>query len=245
MSVTEAQQHRNQHDRISKEYEREYQKAVSESKLDNTSKEKQEDYEEELLQLAYEQSLRDLNEGESDDEESSSASDISEEEDYEEQQLKIAYEKSLEVEAKQKEIDEKELKLAYELSLSEEQQRKQLEEKQYEDALILAMEQSAQEVNDKPSEDDLLERALSESKVLAEAEKASNSEDDLLKKALEESLLLEENRKSYHEQEVLATSHGVDLLDVVKQLSLKQQEEDALAEEEAIKRAIELSMASR
>ncbi|KAL7543012.1 hypothetical protein ACHAXR_012302 [Thalassiosira sp. AJA248-18] len=145
------------------------------------------------------------------------------------------------------EDEESLLKVAYEQSILEEKHRQRLTEQQYEDALMLAIEQSAQEPlnDDKVSEDDLIEQALAESRALAEAEKAKTSEDDLLEKVLAESKLDEERRKaSEHElpQEAWAkSSEEEDTLKEVMKLSLKQQEEEAMAEEEAVKKAIEMS----
>ena len=209
----------------------------------------EEDYEEAQLRMAYEQSLQ---------EEHKSTS----RKDEEEAQLKLAYEQSIQEEKKGKDDEEEQMRLAYELSLKqpdpqideEEQLRLAYEEsrkhhylnqeftdKQFEDALLLAIEKSNEEaVNQPTSDEDLIEQALAESKAMEEAKKAS--EEDELAKALEQSAVLEENRKSHHEQNELATSSGIDLLEVVKTLSLKQQEEEALAEEEAIRRATEMSM---
>ena len=293
-SVTELQLKQNMNDRLSKDYEREFQKAVSDSKLQCTIGEKeereegweaqqlrlaceqslmaaskaeklaeQENYEDDDLRKAYEQSLIEAEERQQDDDESD------EDEDYESKQLKLAYEQSLKeakeghneedeeeeqlrrayelsVRDKQQSFDEaQQLRIAYESSLKDEQCRQQMTEKQYEDALIRAMEQSTKEAEANNSErnssdDDLLGRALSESKAFAE--KTRDSDLELLEKALQESMFYEENRKCYQEQEVLGTSHAVDLLDVAKTLSLKQQEEEALAEEEALKKAIVESM---
>ena len=254
-SVTELQLKQNMNDRLSKDYEREFQKAVSDSKLQCTIGEKeereegweaqqlrlaceqslraaskaeklaeQENYEDDDLRKAYEQSLIEAEERQQDDDESD------EDEDYESKQLKLAYEQSLKeakeghneedeeeeqlrrayelsVQDKQQSFDEaQQLRIAYESSLKDEQCRQQMTEKQYEDALIRAMEQSTKEAEannseDKSSEDDLLELALSESKAFAE--KTRDSDLELLEKALQESMFYEENRKCYQEQEVL------------------------------------------
>lgn len=80
------------------------------------------------------------------------------------------------------------------------------------------------------SEDDLLERVLAESKAMAdEAEHTTNNEEDLLERVLAESKLEEERRKA-SEEEVLEgmkgeTLGGVDILQQVMMLSLKQEEE--------------------
>ena len=219
------------------------------SRLKNDEADIEEGYEEAQLRMAYEQSLR---------EEQKSTS----RQDEEEAQLKLAYEQSIQEVKKGKDDEEEQLRLACALSLKEpptqvdeeeqlrlayEESRKQhylnqeFTDRQFEDALLLAIEQSNEEAANQPtSDDDLIEQALAESKALEEVKKAS--EEDELTKALQQSAVLEENRKSHHEQNEMATSSGIDLLEVVKTLSLKQQEEEALAEEEAIRRATEMSM---
>jgi len=219
------------------------------TKLKVDKAEVEEGYEEAQLRMAYEQSLQE-------EQKSSSRKD------EEKAQLKLAYEQSIQEEKKGKDDEEEQLRLAYELSLKEpptpideeeqlrlayEESRKQhylnqeFTDKQFEDALLLAIDQSNEEAANQPtSDEDLIEQALAESKAFEEAKKAS--EEDELAKALQQSAVLEENRKSHHEQNELATSSGIDLLEVVKTLSLKQQEEEALAEEEAIRRATEMSM---
>ena len=124
-------------------------------------------------------------------------------------------------------------------SLMDEQRRWQRAEKQYEEELKLAMELSIHETSKQTDAEDDLQRALVESRDLAEAEKATYS----IEKALAESISLEETRKFYlHEQEKLAASCGVDLLEEVKQLSLKQHQEDVMLEEKgSLREAIEES----
>ena len=124
-------------------------------------------------------------------------------------------------------------------SLMDEQRRWQRAKKQYEEELKLAMELSIHETSKQTDAEDDLQRALVESRDLAEAEKATYS----IEKALAESISLEETRKLYlHEQEKLAASCGVDLLEEVKQLSLKQHQEDVMLEEKgSLREAIEES----
>jgi len=142
----------------------------------------------------------------------------------------------------EKEEEQFQLKLAFEESLIDEQYRQQLTEDDYEKTIMLAMEESATEANrQKASEDDFIQQALAES--MAEAEKANNDEDALLEKALAESLLEEETLKYHHEkQEALDTSNGgVDILGEIMRLSLKNEEEDRLQEEEALREIMERS----
>ena len=123
-------------------------------------------------------------------------------------------------------------------SLMDEQRRRQRADKQYEEELKLAMELSIHETIKPTDADDDIQRALVESRALSEAEKATYS----IEKALAESISLEETRKLYlHEQEKLAASCGVDLLEEVKQLSLKQHQEDVMLEEKALRETIEES----
>mmetsp|Transcript_31548 Transcript_31548/g.66369 ORF Transcript_31548/g.66369 Transcript_31548/m.66369 type:complete len:372 (-) Transcript_31548:75-1190(-) len=186
LSIGDSQQQHNRQKRMNKEYERQFDRAVSESQLDQTTPRRSEAKEEE---------------------------------------------------------EKLQLKLAYEQSVIDEQHRQHLTEKQYENTIMIAMEESTQEANrQKSSEDDLVQQALAESMALAQAEKANNSEDDLFEMALAESLLEEEKRIAHHQgQEALATSHGVNILEEVKRLSLKQEKEEAIREEEAIKKIIEMS----
>jgi hypothetical protein len=186
LSITESQLHKNQRDRISKQNETDFQRALSESKLDNA--------------------VSECNEFLS------------------------------------KEEEERLLKSSSKQSLMDEQRRQQRAEKQYEEELKLAMELSIKETSKPTNAEGDLQRALVESRALAEAENATYSIDDFLEKALAESILLEETRKLYiHEQEKLAASCEVDLLDKVKQLSLKQHHEDVMFEEEAFSKTIEKS----
>lgn len=125
------------------------------------------------------------------------------------------------------------LKIACEESLVEEQKQRDRilpSDENYENALLLALEQSTLESMQpiKSEEDDHhMQQALAESKAsLTECREASNSEDDLLEKAIAESLAEEEKRNTYRrEQEMLAISQDAALIEEVKRLSLKQQQQ--------------------
>lgn len=186
LSVIESQRHKNKCDGISKQSESDFQRALSESKLDSVVVD-----------------------------DNRTVSNVDEE--------------SL-------------LKFSSEQYFMDEQRRQERAEKEFEEALRLAMDLSTDETMKQTSAEDDFERALVESMALSNAEKAACSIDDLVEKALAESILLEETRKLYiHEQEKLAASRGIDLLEEVKQLSLKQHQEDVLSEEEALREAIEKS----
>ncbi len=142
--------------------------------------------------------------------------------------------------------EERLLKSSYEQFLMDEQRRQERTDKEYEEELKLAMDLSTHETLKPTYAEDDLQRALVESRAMAEGEQATYSIDDLVEKAVAESILLEETRKLYlNEQEKLAASRGVDLLEEVKQLSLKQHQEDVLSEEEALREAIEKSKHER
>lgn len=260
LSISENQQRRNNQDHLSREYERQYQRAVSESQLplNRDSGESKETTEEEkaLLKLAYERSIIDENRRqllmETQNEGAiKSNSDESKAKD-EETLLKLASERSILDEQHRVQLTEKQfeetLLLAIEQSIEqitqEEKNTDEVREKQFEDALMLAIEQSIEqsteeEKNNAVSEEDLIEQALAESKALAEAEEGKMSEDDLLEKVLAESKLEEERRKA--SAPVGKSSEEETLFEEVMKMSLEQQEAEATAEEEAIKKAIEMS----
>ena len=182
MSITEFQRHQNQCDRISKQNESDFHRALSESKLYNA--------------------VVESNEFDS------------------------------------KEEEECLLRSSSTQSPMDEQWRRQRAEKQSEEELKLALELSIHERSKPTDADGDLQLALVESRALAEAEKATFS----IEKALAESISLEETRQFYlHEQEKLSASCGVDLLEEVKQLSLKQHQKDVMLEERALREAIDES----
>ena len=138
--------------------------------------------------------------------------------------------------------EERLLKSSYEQFLMDEQRRQERTDKEYEEELKLAMDLSTHETLKPTYAEDDLQRALVESRAMAEGEQATYSIDDLVEKAVAESILLEETRKLYlHEQEKLAASCEVDLLEKVKQLSLKQHHEAVIFEEETLDKIIEQS----
>jgi hypothetical protein len=182
LSITEFQRHKNQCDRISKQNESDFQRALSKSKLYNAVSE-------------------------------SNEFDSKEEKEY-----------LVKSSSSQSPMDEK--------------RRRHQAEKHYEEELKLATELSICETSKPSDAEDDLQRALVDSRALDEAEKAMYS----IEKALAESISLEETHKLYlHEQEKLAASCGVDLLEEVKQLSLKQHQEDVMLEEKALSEAIKMS----
>lgn len=227
LSANESQQRRSNQDRINNEFERQYQRAVSES------------------QIEYGAVSRSRSSN-GDDEDSELTESVTGQ-DREEYAVKMAYAKSI----------------------ADEEHRQRMTDREYEDALMLAIEQSNQEEmqnNAKKSaeEDDdlIMQKALEESKALAEAQQAKTcEEDDILEKILAESKLEEERRKEEPDEEeliqkalaeskALAEAKGatngksmeyVDVLQEVMELSLQEINEEAMAEEEAIKRAIEMS----
>lgn len=140
-------------------------------------------------------------------------------------------------------VDEESLlKVSSEQYVMDEQRRQERAEKEFEEELRLALDLSTDETLKQTTAEDDFQRALVESRALAEAEKAAHSTDDLVEKAFAESILLEETRKLYiQEQEKRAASRGIDLLEEVKQLSLKQHQEDIMSEEVALREAIEKS----
>ena len=103
-------------------------------------------------------------------------------------------------------------------SIIDEQRRKELADFILEEDLRLAMERSVGDVKKSmDAENDLIQRALAESLVLAEKEKAMHAieivDEDLLEKAFAESLVMEEEtrNRNLHEHEQIAKSSGVDL----------------------------------
>lgn len=138
------------------------------------------------------------------------------------------------------EAEESMLKYAHDQSIVDENERQQQSSKEYEDALLLALEKSNQESlnDDEVSDDDLIQRALAESMALADAETMKYCGDDVLEKVLAESKLEEERRKSYDQAKTLEEEE--EMLREVMRLSLKE-EEEAVAEEEALNEAIKLS----
>ena len=283
LSITESQRHQNQCDRISKQNESDFQRAMSESKLYNAvlesnefdSNEEEEcllkssstqslmdeqrrwqraekQYEEEL-KLAMELSIHETSKPTDAEDDLQRAlvesRDLAEAEKATKQnesdfQRAMSESKLYNAVLESNEFDSNEeeeclLKSSSTQSLMDEQRRWQRAEKQYEEELKLAMELSIHETSKPTDAEDDLQRALVESRDLAEAEKATYS----IEKALAESISLEETRKFYlHEQEKLAASCGVDLLEEVKQLSLKQHQEDVMLEEKgSLREAIEES----
>jgi hypothetical protein len=124
-------------------------------------------------------------------------------------------------------------------SIIDEQRRKEQAYFLLEEDIRLAMERSVGDINKSiNAENDLIQRALDESLVLTEKEKAMyairvEEDDDLLEKAFAESLVIEEETRklNLHEQEQIAKSSGVDLC--------KEYAEDDLSNEEDVRELFE------
>lgn len=146
-------------------------------------------------------------------------------------------------------------------------------EDNYEDDLQIALEKSTLETtnntNNGPSEEDIMEHALAESRALAEEEKSALTEEELFEKVLAESLLEEERRKLEIEESKNSTfeddlweralaeslleeerrkeetqrksSEEDEMFEKVQRLSLTQNIEESMTEEEAMMKAIEMS----
>eukprot|EP00584_Thalassiosira_punctigera_P004522 CAMPEP_0172539974 /NCGR_PEP_ID=MMETSP1067-20121228/11069_1 /TAXON_ID=265564 ORGANISM="Thalassiosira punctigera, Strain Tpunct2005C2" /NCGR_SAMPLE_ID=MMETSP1067 /ASSEMBLY_ACC=CAM_ASM_000444 /LENGTH=451 /DNA_ID=CAMNT_0013325743 /DNA_START=146 /DNA_END=1501 /DNA_ORIENTATION=- len=260
LSSSESQQKRNRQCRVSKEYERQYQRALSESQLEfsKLKVEAEEDYEESQMETALERSIED--------------------DQHCQQMTEKEYENALMLAMEQSTREANETNTL------------DVTENQYENDLQAALQKSTHETKIcNGSEDDLIQQALAESRALAEAEKSNTSEDDFLEKALAESLLEEERRRASEllqeeqskcfegtlakadernisEDEVLEKALAESLLEEerrkasllkeeqhkssreeeealeeVMRLSLLQNEEETMTEEEALIKAIEMS----
>ena len=123
-------------------------------------------------------------------------------------------------------------------SIIDEQRRKEQADFLLEEDIRLAMERSVGDINKSiNAENDLIQRALAESLVLTEKEKAmyairEEEDDDLLEKAFAESLVIEEETRKLNlqEQEQIKSS-GVDLC--------KEYAEDDLSNEEDVREIFE------
>uniref|UniRef100_A0A7S2M8P5 Smr domain-containing protein n=1 Tax=Skeletonema marinoi TaxID=267567 RepID=A0A7S2M8P5_9STRA len=129
------------------------------------------------------------------------------------------------------------LKLVSQRSIADEQQRKEQAQKEFEDELLKAIEESLRLDNLKSEEDE--ETIASEEfllqKALAESEKVKSPEDELLQKILKQSEMeqkrIEEEEQKLLEQAINDSSCVADNSNSI----------DSSAEEEELKRAIEMS----
>ncbi|KAL9189524.1 hypothetical protein ACHAXT_009199 [Thalassiosira profunda] len=262
-SVNETQRQRSNQARGNREFERQYQRAVSESRIDHAASARKasatESKEQEAIQLAYERSMAD----EEDRRRRRAAPNNAHAHEMEEEELQLAYEQSIADEESRQTLTEKQFEgaLLMAIEASERERYKTPEDeraRQYEEALLRAIEQSAQEAEAQKGKSDspdpeVMEQILAESRALAEAEKANHSEDDLMEKILAESRIEEERRQALEDAVAAQGKSSEDggpsdeermLLEVMR-ISLEQQEEEKAAletaEEEAVREALEVS----
>mmetsp|Transcript_2043 Transcript_2043/g.4513 ORF Transcript_2043/g.4513 Transcript_2043/m.4513 type:complete len:363 (-) Transcript_2043:107-1195(-) len=243
LSSSESQQQRDRQYHMDSEFLQQHQRAVLESQNDNYAGPRKNEDEESEVQMALERSVEDRQH------------------------------------RPQQELTENEYEDAIMRAMEESNREASISnnalgaEDNFEDDLKIALEKSTLETtnntNNGPSEEDLMDQALAESRALAEVEKSTPTEEELLEKVLAESLLEEERRKSEIEESKNSTSED-DLLEkalaesileeerrkkearrksseedeifeTVQRLSLTQNMEESMTEEQAMMKAIEMS----
>ncbi|KAL7537768.1 hypothetical protein ACHAWF_005890 [Thalassiosira exigua] len=219
LSVAEAQEQQNSQERLSSEYERQFQLALSDIQIDDaSSKDKSNglrnaEDDKSLLKLAVERSIED---------------------EMHRQTLKG------------KEYEDA---LVHAIEQSNEEAQKKSGNLKEDDLLDQAMAESralAEMERTNNTDEDLMEKVLAESRAMAKAERTNDTNDDLWEKALAESVLEEERRKTCLQHTQLQDGHTnasseEEMLQEVIRLSLQHQENESMSEEEAIQKAIALS----